>query len=167
VQQEPRIGGKFGERVDGAQAACRAVRRAVRCDDGAPEDVLLRRVEQEFGGGTVEQKAMPEAGEPRIPGEDCRRLPASEPERVLVQIEPVVQGARGALVGGEDGPAALQRLLNLPGQRVRIVHTPFIRRMVAENVASRRVGRERIVVDQLNRLSFGQSACRSMWRPRQ
>ena len=61
-------------------------------------------------------------------------LPVGEAERALVQIEPVVQRSRSALVGGQDGPAALQRLMNLPGQRVRIVHTPFIRLPDAENV---------------------------------
>jgi len=54
--------------------------------------------------------------------------------RAMVQIVPVVQRSRGALVGGQDGPAALERLMNLPGQRVRIVHTPFIRLPDAENV---------------------------------
>jgi hypothetical protein len=51
----------------------------------------------------------------------------------------VVQRSRGALVGGQDGPAALERLMNLPGQRVRIVHTPFIRLPDAENVVHKRV----------------------------
>ena len=63
-----------------------------------------------------------------------------EAEGALVHIELAMQGARGALVGGDDGPALLQRLLNLPGQRVRTVHTPFIRRRGAENVAGQRVG---------------------------
>ena len=134
VQQQPCFGGKLGERVDGAKALCRAVRRAVLCDDRAPEGLLLRGVEQQLSGLAVEQKAVPQAGEPGIPRENCRRPPVGEAERALVQIVPVVQGARGALVGGQDGPAALQRLMNLPGQRVRIVHTPFIRLPDAENV---------------------------------
>jgi hypothetical protein len=45
VQQQPCFGGKLGERVDGAEAACRAVWCAIRRDDGAPESVLLRGVE--------------------------------------------------------------------------------------------------------------------------
>src|SRR5208283_6215353 len=77
---------------------------------------------------------MPQAGEPHIPRQNCRRLPVGETVRSMVQIEPVVQRSRGALVGGQDGPAALQRLMNLPGKRVRIVHTPFIRLPDAENV---------------------------------
>jgi hypothetical protein len=44
-----------------------------------------------------------------------------------VEIEGMAQGARGALVGGENDPAARQRLLDLLGQRVGIVHTLFIR----------------------------------------
>jgi hypothetical protein len=129
VQQQPRFGGKLGERVDGAEAGIDRVRR----DDGTPEGVLLRGAEQQFGGATVEQKAVPEAGEPRIPGEDCRRLPVGEAAGALVEIVPVVQGSRGALVGGQNGPAALQRLLNLPGQLGGRFHTPFIRLPDAEN----------------------------------
>jgi len=133
MQQQPCFGGKFGERVDGAKALCRAVRRAVLCDDRAPEGLLLRGIEQQFGGVAVEQKAMPQAGEPHIPRENRRRLPVGQAVRAMVQIEPVVQRSRGALVGGQNSPAALQRLMNLPGQRVRIVHTPFIRLPGAEN----------------------------------
>jgi hypothetical protein len=36
----------------------------------------------------------------------------------------------------------LQRLLNLPGQRVRTVHTPFIRPAGAENAAGTSAGQQ-------------------------
>ena len=84
-----------------------------------------------------EQKAVPQASQPGIPCEDRRRLPVGDAEGVLLQIEGVVYGAGGTLVGGEDDGAALQRLLNLRGQRGRIVHTPFIRFTGAEKAASR------------------------------
>ena len=111
VQQQPCFGGKLGERVDGAKALCRAVRRAVLCDDRAPEGLLLRGVEQQLSGLAVEQKAVPQAGKPRIPRENRRWLPVGEAARAMVQIEPVVQRSRSALVGGQDGSAALERLM--------------------------------------------------------
>lgn len=98
--------------------------------------MLLGGVEQKIEGVAVEQKAVPDADEPGIPREDCRWLPVSEAEGELLQVELAMQGARGALVGSDDGPALLQRLLNLPEQRVRTVHTPFIRRAGAENAAA-------------------------------
>ena len=82
---------------------------------------------------TFEQEAMPEAGEPGVPGEDRRRLPVGRAEGLLADIVSVAEGAGGSLVGSEDGPAARQRLLDLRGQRVGIGHTPFIRLAGAEN----------------------------------
>jgi hypothetical protein len=53
-------------------------------------------------------------------------------EGALAAVEGVAQGARGALVSGEDGPAMRQRLVDARGQRGRGVHTPFIRFGAAE-----------------------------------
>jgi len=108
----------------------------VRRDDRAPDRVLLRGVKQQLGGLAVQQLAMPQAAQPRIPRQDRRRLPVSEAKRALTQIVGAMQGPCGALIGGYDGPAALQRLLHLPGQLGGRVHTPFIRLPVAENATA-------------------------------
>ena len=44
-----------------------------------------------------------------------------------MELEHLAQGTCGALVGGEDGGPARQCLLDLWGQRVGMIHTPFIR----------------------------------------
>ena len=108
----PCAGSKLGQRVDGAEACIGRVGR----DEVAPKSVLLGGVEQKFRGEAIEQEAVPDAGEPCIPRENCWRRPVGYAERALLQIELVMQGARGALVNGDDGPALLQRLLHLPGQ---------------------------------------------------
>jgi hypothetical protein len=59
-----------------------------------------------------------------------------EAEGALVEIEGATQGAGGTLIGGEDGGAARQRLINLGRQRGGGGHTLFIRLMEAEKAAS-------------------------------
>lgn len=103
--------------------------------------MLLRGAEQEFGGAAFEQKAKPESFKPGIPSEDGGRLPVGDTEGVLVEIEGMAQGAGGALVCGEDGRVGLERLLNLRGQRARIIHTPFIRFVAAEKVVMQQVSK--------------------------
>ena len=126
VEQEPGFGGGLGEgvEVDG-----------VGCEDGAPEGELLGVVEQEVGGVALEDELVPKAGEPGVPGEDGGRGPEGVAEGALVEVEGVVEGAGGSLVGGEDGCALRQGCGDLPGQGRGLVHTPFIRLGSAEKRA--------------------------------
>jgi hypothetical protein len=55
-----------------------------------------------------------------------------EAKGALVEIKGVAQGACGALICGDDSPSARQRFCDLLGQRVRMIHTPFIRLPGAE-----------------------------------
>ena len=105
--------------------------RQPRCR--APERMLLRRVQQQRGGVPFEQQSAPEAGGPGVPREDRGRVPVGEAEGLLAAVVCMAQGAGGALVAGEDSPAARQRFENLGRRRVRIIHLPFIRLRGLEN----------------------------------
>ncbi len=128
VQQQPGIRGGLSERVGGLEAGGVGVGR----DEVAPQSTLLGRAKQQVGGAAVEQQAVPLAIEPRVPGQDLRRLPVSEIESALAEIEVAAQGAGGTLVGGENGPVAREGLFDLGRQRAVGGHTPFIRLAVAE-----------------------------------
>ncbi len=136
VQALPGLGRGLGESFDRAQAGgCR-----VGGDDGAPEGPLLGVVEQQAGGVAFEQKRVPEAGEPGVPGEDLRRVPIGPSEGVAMAVEGVAQRARGALVGGDDGAAVLQCFEDRPGQRWGTGHTLFIRLAGEEKRVRRQAG---------------------------
>ncbi len=84
----------------------------------ARQGVFLVAV-SEFGGVAFDGRRYQRLRRARCRLGSARRLPVGAAVGAVVQVEGAAQGAGSALVGGEDGGAAIECLLNLWGQRGR------------------------------------------------
>ncbi len=134
VQARPRTGGELCERVKRSQ--CRIARSGG--NDRMPKRVLLRPIEEKLCGVSVQQKAMPQRGEPRVPRKNCRGRPVGESQGLLPQLECVAEGACRALIACKHCPAARQCVGGGLRQRSVRIHRAVIPCARAEKESAER-----------------------------